>query len=71
MCFLQCKRLVIICKVLIIYASDMKVCIDRLCEIQADIYSLGVLLWELVTSDVPERGRMRPVKVHSPLTSAI
>lgn len=30
---------------------------------KADIYSLGVLLWEIVTSDVPERGRMRPVKV--------
>ena len=28
------------------------------------MYSLGVLLWEIVTSDVPERGRMRPVKVH-------
>lgn len=33
---------------------------------QADVYSLGVLLWEIVTSDVPERGRMRPVKVVSP-----
>ena len=31
--------------------------------LQADIYSLGVLLWEIVTSDVPERGRMRPITV--------
>ena len=37
---------------------------------QADIYSLGVLLWEIVTSDVPERGRMRPVKVCSLLLIA-
>ena len=37
---------------------------DRSCVmLQADVYSLGVLLWEIVTSDVPERGRMRPVKV--------
>ena len=36
---------------------------DSCSFMQADIYSLGVLLWEIVTSDVPERGRMRPVKV--------
>ena len=40
--------------------------------LQADVYSLGVLLWEIVTSDVPERGRMRPLKVHpSSLSCAV
>lgn len=33
--------------------------------LQADIYSLGVLLWEIVTAEIPERGRMRPVQVGS------
>lgn len=37
--------------------------------LQADIYSLGVLLWEIVTAEIPERGRMRPVQV-SNLTCA-
>lgn len=37
--------------------------------LQADIYSLGVLLWEIVTAEIPERGRMRPVQVCLPVTS--
>lgn len=30
---------------------------------QADVFSYGVLLWELVTKEVPQRGHMRNVDV--------
>ena len=30
---------------------------------QVDIYSFGVLVWELVTATPPMRGRLRPIKV--------
>lgn len=36
---------------------------------QVDIYSFGVLLWELVTATPPMRGRLRPIKV-PPLPAA-
>ena len=32
-------------------------------NLQVDIYSFGVLLWELVTATPPMRGRLRPIKV--------
>lgn len=28
-----------------------------------DVFSYGVLLWELVTKEVPRRGHLRPVRV--------
>ena len=40
------------------YAAPEKVLGDH-CGPEADIYSLGVLLWELVTSEVPYRGQLR------------
>ena len=35
-------------------------CIVRL---QVDVFSYGVLLWELVTNELPQRGHMRDVHV--------
>lgn len=30
---------------------------------QVDVFSYGVLLWELVTKELPQRGHMRDVRV--------
>ena len=33
------------------------------CHLQVDIYSVGIILWELVTLMTPARGNLRSVKV--------
>lgn len=35
---------------------------DR-CSAKSDIYSFGIVLWEIVTGETPLRGDMRPMRV--------
>ena len=46
------------------YALSSK--IPLLC-VQVDMYSFGVILWELITTEVPRRGRLRAIKVGTPV----
>ena len=38
---------------------------------QVDMYSFGVILWELITTEVPRRGRLRAIKVRQLATLGI
>jgi serine/threonine protein kinase len=39
-----------------------EVILSQKCTSAADMWSFGVILWELCTQEIPVRGRMRPVK---------
>lgn len=42
--------------------SAPEVLMGAKCSNKVDIYSFGVILWELVTGESPQRGRMRSIR---------
>ena len=44
------------------HANTMWLCTHR-CKEAADIYSYGVVLWEIITQETPQRGNLRDIEV--------
>jgi serine/threonine protein kinase len=42
--------------------SAPEVLMGAKCSHKVDIYSFGVILWELITGESPQRGRMRSIR---------
>lgn len=51
--------------------SAPEVLLGSRCTEKVDIYSLGVMLWELVTGESPVRGQLRPVRVPQDCPAAV
>ena len=40
----------------------LQVLLGRPCKASSDIYSFGVIMWEICVGSIPERGRMGPIR---------
>ena len=40
----------------------LQVLLGRPCKASSDIYSFGVIMWEIAWGVVPVRGRLRPIR---------
>ena len=52
------------------YAAPELLAGDR-CTTKADLWSFGVLIWELVTREPPQRGKLRDVRYRHSLQSVV